>query len=57
MDSWDMTYGVYTLEEDEGTFNDDFHTFGFYWDDKEMVRQKRGRDTQRDWYVQGETRE
>lgn len=38
MDSWDQTYGTYTLEG-EDTFNDDFHTFGFYWDEKEMVRQ------------------
>eukprot|EP00752_Nemacystus_decipiens_P007385 g6605.t1 len=34
MDSWDQTYGTYALEE--GTFNDDFHTFGLYWDEKEM---------------------
>lgn len=36
MDSWDMTYG--TLKLDEETFNDDFHVFGLYWDDKQMVR-------------------
>lgn len=38
MDAWDKTYGVYTLDEAEGTFNDDFHTFGLYWDENEMVR-------------------
>ncbi|CAN0463584.1 unnamed protein product, partial [Ectocarpus sp. 12 AP-2014] len=36
MDAWDETYGVYTLDEAEGTFNDDFHTFGLYWDENEM---------------------
>lgn len=41
MDSWDQTYGTYALGKDKGTFNDDFHTFGFYWDENEMVS---GRD-------------
>ncbi|CAM9956145.1 unnamed protein product [Scytosiphon promiscuus] len=36
MDSWDKTYGTYALGSDKGTFNDDFHTFGFYWDENEM---------------------
>lgn len=36
MDSWDATYGVKKL--DKGTYNDDFHTFGLYWDEHELVR-------------------
>lgn len=51
MDSWDQTYGVHTLDGDEGTFNDEFHTFGFYWDEKNMVSDtntsKKERDTHR----------
>lgn len=36
MDSWDLTYG--TIKLDGRTFNDDFHTFGLYWDETQMVR-------------------
>lgn len=39
MDSWDATYGVKKL--DEGTYSDDFHTFGLYWDEHELVRGER----------------
>lgn len=41
MDSWDMSYGKMKL--DSGTFNDDFHTFGLYWDETHMVRRRRCR--------------
>ncbi|CAM9391044.1 unnamed protein product [Laminaria digitata] len=34
MDSWDLTYG--TMKLDGSTFNDDFHTFGLYWDETQM---------------------
>lgn len=36
MDAWSDTFASNTLEE--GTFNDDFHVFGLYWDENEMVR-------------------
>lgn len=39
MDCWEKTYGI--KQADEGTFNDDFHIFGLYWDEYVMVRAKR----------------
>lgn len=36
LDSFEMTCQSYTLPEGQGTFNDDFHVFGLYWDEVGM---------------------
>ncbi len=33
LDSYEMTCQAYTLPKSEGTFNDNFHVFGLYWDE------------------------
>lgn len=32
-DAFELTCESYTLPKGQGTFNDDFHTFGLYWDE------------------------
>jgi hypothetical protein len=33
LDSYPLTCQAYTLPKGKGTFNDDFHVFGLYWDE------------------------
>lgn len=32
-DAFELTCQSFTLPKGQGTFNDDFHTFGLYWDE------------------------
>jgi hypothetical protein len=36
LDAFEMTCQSYTLPKGKGTFNDDFHVFGLYWDEHQL---------------------
>ncbi|CAM9592098.1 unnamed protein product [Chrysoparadoxa australica] len=36
LDRWDRSFNAFSLPDGDTTFADEFHTFGLYWDEKEM---------------------